>query len=259
MRDEPTAALRAARVQVAVGREHVDVARVGQDAVQACRPVRSRHDLGVGPVDELHGCAAAQRHRRSGHAVRDELPPTVSCATFAELVHAWECRNTTSSSGGGRRRNPAIASSSSVASGAKLARRGRPRRGPACHSSPCAPWNGLTQTTWPFATKKPRRPPLAVRRDHADRERAQALEPGDLDGDLLERGDPVAEPSGVLEALFLRQPSQLRLQLRYGVFERLPVDALQRPRGQLRPSPALDRAERAWSRRADDLSPRRRR
>ena len=70
--------------------------------------------------------------------------------------------------------------------------------------------------------------------------------------DGLERLDPVAQPRGVLEAEVAREPLQLRPQLRQRVLERLPLDALQGARGELRASAALQRAELGRLRRADD-------
>jgi len=90
-----------------------------------------------------------------------------------------------------------------------------------------------------------------VGRDHADGKGTKALEPGDLAHDVLERGDPVSEPSGVLEALFACEPEQLLLQFRDRVVERLPVDALQGSRRELRTPATPDRPERPRRRRAD--------
>ena len=56
----------------------------------------------------------------------------------------------------------------------------------------------------------------------------------DLARGVLERLDAVAQARGVLEAEVAREPPQLRAQLRQRVLERLPLDALQRARRELR-------------------------
>src|SRR5207253_1770713 len=73
-----------------------------------------------------------------------------------------------------------------------------------------------------------------------------------LASDLLERLDPVAQASRVLEAQVVREPLELRVQLRQGVVQRLPLHALQSTRRELRAAAALDRAELARLRRTDD-------
>src|SRR3954469_5375958 len=96
------------------------------------------------------------------------------------------------------------------------------------------------------------RPLLLARDDDADAHAAQPLHAHALLRDVLERLEPVAQPGGVLEAQVVREPLQLGPQLRHGVLDRLPLDALEGARRELRAASAPQRAELARQRRADD-------
>ena len=136
-------------------------------------------------------------------------------------------------------------SSSSATSGASVGSARATAASPACHSRPCGPCHGRAHTTWPRAMYVARRvPSCSPGRDDAHREPAQVLDPSQLAHDLLERLDPVAQPRGVLEPKVAREPLELCLQLRQRVVDGVPFDALQRPRRELRATPALERAER---------------
>ena len=238
-------------------RASVEQTRRGVPASSARSTVSVR-----GPVDQLDRRATPERDGRRRHAVRDELPPAVARATLAELVHAWECRSTTtSSSGGGRRRNAGDHEQivGRLRRQARLgARDGGEPRLPLEHRA--APWNGRDADDLALCDEEATPARFPVGRDDADGERTKALEPGDLARDLLERGDPVAEARGVLEALLACEAAQLRAQLRERVVERLPVDALQRARGELRRAGGSSSARAAPAlREQTTVSPRRRR
>src|SRR5215217_5552968 len=166
-REEPLALLRAPRVQVALGREQVHVARAPEQLVEARRPRVPRDGLGSAAVLELDRCAALELDRSRGDAVGDELAPAYAARSLAKLVHRRKCASgTTSSSGGGRRRNDATRSSSSAASGASVGSARSTAARPAAISGPRAACDrsllatsGRAHTTCPFATKNAVRAP----------------------------------------------------------------------------------------------------
>src|SRR3954469_2840330 len=150
-REEPLALLRAPRVEVAVGREEVDVARAPEQLVEARGPLVTRDRLGAAAALELDRGASFQLDRRRGDAVGDELAPAYAARPLAKLVHRRKCASgTTSSSGGGRRKNDATRSSSSAASGASVGSARSTAASPAAISGPRASGttSGRAQTTW---------------------------------------------------------------------------------------------------------------
>src|SRR4051794_24258888 len=97
-----------------------------------------------------------------------------------------------------------------------------------------------------------RDPDRALADDQAHLHLAQPLHPLNLDRDILERGYPVPQPSRIFEAEIAREAFQLRAELRQRVVQRLPLDALERARRELRLTAARHRPEVARLRRAHD-------
>ena len=90
------------------------------------------------------------------------------------------------------------------------------------------------------------RPPearLPRRSEDAQLFRAKPIELGDPRRDLLERGDPVPEPRGVLEAQGPREPRQPRAQRRERSGEVVAVEVPERARRELRAALARKRPE----------------
>ena len=121
--------------------------------------------------------------RRRGHAVGDELPPAVASArSRSSSMRASVGSATTSSSGGGRRRNDGDREQLV----GRLRREGR--LGARDGGEPRLPLEpagarGTGARTRPGPSRRRTRAaavPSLARRDHADRERAQPLEPREL-------------------------------------------------------------------------------
>ena len=173
-------------------------------------------------ADERAGCASARRPLASrsakpgGRVHRARLhahgTPGSRVIGGEDLVEASS--ETTRSSGGGRRRTPATTTSSSACSGANdRSRRAAASARPARASSAArrARRELRTAATRPPATKNARQKPgsRAGARTHSRAARSRsssAISPRDL----LERGEAVAEPCGVLEAEVAREPAELR-------------------------------------------------
>ncbi len=126
------------------------------------------------------------------------------------------------------------------------------RLGPSDGSEPCLPFEpvgadatGRAQTTWPLATKNPRR--VTSRSPGTTMHTASCAQL--LDAPELPRRPARAPRSGHAGARrprseVTREPLELRPQLRQRIVERVPFDTLQRTGGELRALAALQRAER---------------
>ena len=182
VRDEPLAFLRAAGVHVAVSGEQVHVAgireqrsrRVGHSPRSTVSVRGPSTSLTAGPRLQRRpaspprrprrACASRRRVRAPGAPPWMKLRPAAATDLSSGSSSSGAAGAGTTRSRSARPRLPARAS----------ARRARRRRGLPATRAPWAPWNGRTQTTRPFATKKARRAAVVLaRHDDADGERPE--------------------------------------------------------------------------------------
>src|SRR2546421_9989794 len=87
VRAEPLPLLGAPRMQVAVRREQVHVARTREQCVETRPPLGQRDRLRSRAVDDLDRPSALQRDRRRRDTVDDELAPALVERTVTQLLH----------------------------------------------------------------------------------------------------------------------------------------------------------------------------